>query len=125
MSRIHAMRVHEVGGPSVLRWEEIEVPPPGRGEVRVQHTAIGLNFIDTYYRTGLYAVPLPAVIGSEAAGVVEAVGEGVRGFAVGDRVGYATGPIGSYAEARNVLAAVLVKIPAGVDDKVAAASMLK
>jgi NADPH:quinone reductase len=124
-TRVHAMRIHENGGPDVLRWEAIDLPDPGPGEVRIRHAAIGLNFIDTYYRTGLYPLPLPAVIGSEAVGLVEAIGEGVTGFAVGDRVGYATGPIGSYTEARNMLAAVIVKIPPGVDDRVAAASMLK
>ena len=121
----HAIRIHETGGPERLRWEAVELPPPGPGEARVRHTAIGLNFIDTYQRSGLYPVPLPAVLGSEAAGVVEALGEGVAALAVGDRVGYATAPIGAYAEARNVPAAALVKLPEGADDRVAAASMLK
>ena len=125
MSQVHAIRMHETGGPEVLRWEPIELAPPGAGEVRIRHEAIGLNFIDTYHRTGLYPVPLPAVLGSEAAGVVEAVGDGVTELAVGDRVGYATGPLGSYAEARNLVASVLVKIPPEIDAKVAAASMLK
>lgn len=122
---VRAVRVHEVGGPEVLRWEAVELPEPGPGEVRVRHAAIGLNFIDTYQRTGLYPVPLPAVLGSEAVGVVEALGEGVTGFAAGDRVGYATAPIGAYAEARNVAASVLVKVPAGVGDELAAATLLK
>ena len=91
----HAIRIHETGEPSVLRWEPIELPPPPEGEVRVRHTAVGLNFIDTYHRSGLYAVPLPAVLGSEAAGVVEAVSADVTEVAVGDRVAYATGPMGS------------------------------
>ena len=117
--------MHETGGPEVLRWEPIDLAPPGHGEVRIRHEAIGLNFIDTYHRTGLYPVPLPAVLGSEAAGVVEAVGDGVTELTVGDRVGYATGPMGSYAEARNLVASVLVKIPPAIDAKVAAASMLK
>jgi NADPH:quinone reductase len=121
----HAIRLHETGGPEVLRWEALEVSPPGRGEVRIRHTAIGLNFIDTYYRTGLYATPLPAILGSEAAGVVQAIGEGVGGLEVGDRVAYATGPIGSYCEERNVTADVLVKLPPKVEDRVAAATMLK
>ncbi len=125
MTQVHAIRMHETGGPETLRWEPIELPPPGPGEVRIRHEAIGLNFIDTYHRTGLYPVTMPAVLGSEAAGIVEAVGEGVTDFRPGDRVGYATGPIGSYAEARNVVASVLVKIPPEVDMKVAAASMLK
>ncbi|MBX3224364.1 MAG: quinone oxidoreductase [Labilithrix sp.] len=125
MAGAHAVRMHEVGAPDVLRWEPIELPEPGPGEVRVRHTAIGLNFIDTYHRTGLYPVPLPAVLGSEAVGVVEALGDGVTGFAAGDRVGYATGPMGAYAEARNITASVVVKIPPGVDDDRAAASLLK
>jgi len=125
MSQIHAIRMHETGGPDVLRWEPIDLPPPGPGEVRVRHEAVGLNFIDTYHRTGLYPVPLPAVLGSEAAGIVEAVGEGVTELAPGDRVAYATAPIGAYAEARNIPAAVLVKVPQGIDAQVAAATMLK
>lgn len=121
----HAIRIHETGGPEVLRWEQLEVPPPGKGELRVRHTAIGLNFIDTYYRTGLYPIPLPGILGSEAAAVVQAIGEGVSGFEVGDRVAYATGPIGAYSEERNVQADVLVKLPPKVDDRTAAAVMLK
>jgi NADPH2:quinone reductase len=122
---VHAIRIHETGGPDVLRWESLELPPPGAGEARVRHTAIGLNFIDTYHRSGLYSLPLPTVLGTEAAGVVEELGPGVTDLAVGDRVAYATGPLGAYAEARNIVASVLVKVPAGVDDKVAAAAMLK
>ena len=122
---MHAVRIHETGGPEVLRWEAVELAPPGRGEVRVRHAAIGLNFIDTYHRTGLYPLPLPAILGSEGVGVVEAVGEGVTSVAVGDRVGYGTGPIGAYAEQRNIPAAVLVPLPASVDDRTAAAILLK
>jgi NADPH2:quinone reductase len=125
MTRVHAIRMHRAGAPDVLTWESIELAPPGPGEVRIRHTAIGLNFIDTYHRTGLYPVPLPAVLGSEAAGVVEALGEGVTGFSVGDRIAYGTGPLGAYAEARNIPASVLVKLPANIDDRLAAASMLK
>jgi NADPH2:quinone reductase len=121
----HAILMRETGSPSVLRWEPIDLGPPGPGELRIRHTAIGLNFIDTYHRTGLYSVPLPAVLGSEAAGVVEAVGEGVTGFAVGDRVAYGTGPLGAYSEARNLVASAVVKLPPGVDDRSAAATMLK
>lgn len=121
----HAIRIHEVGGPEVLTWEEIPLSAPKPGEVRVRHTAIGLNFIDVYYRTGLYPTPLPAILGSEAVGIVEAIGEGVTGFAVGDRVACATGPIGAYTEARNAVASVLVKLPPSIDDKTAAAVMLK
>lgn len=117
--------MHRTGGPEVLRWEAVEVPLPGPGEVRVRHLAVGVNFIDTYHRTGLYPVTLPAVLGSEAAGVVEAIGEGVTTFAKGDRVAYGTGPMGAYAEARNVPSAHLVKVPPEIDDRTAAASMLK
>jgi NADPH2:quinone reductase len=127
MTQTHAIRVNETGGPEVLRWSSIDLPEPAAGEVRVRHTAIGLNFIDTYHRSGLYPTPLPAVIGSEAAGVVEAVGAGVAAsaFAKGDRVAYGNGPLGAYAEARNIPVATLVKIPAGIEDATAAAAMLK
>jgi NADPH2:quinone reductase len=121
----NAIRIHETGGPEVLRWEPIELPPPGPGEVRVRHTAIGLNFVDTYYRTGLYAMSLPSVLGTEAAGVVEALGAEVFDVAPGDRVAYAMGPSGAYSEARNVPAAVLVKLPPDIDDRIAAGTMLK
>ena len=120
----HAIRMHETGGPETMRWEEVEVGQPGPGEVRVRNTALGLNFIDTYHRTGLYPMPLPTTLGMEGAGVVEAVGPKVKGFKVGDRVAYAN-PIGSYAEVCLRPVARLVKIPAGVDDKIAAAIMLK
>ncbi|HYK13523.1 MAG TPA: quinone oxidoreductase [Burkholderiales bacterium] len=120
----HAIRMHETGGPEVMRWEEVEVGQPGPGEVRVRNTALGLNFIDTYHRTGLYPMPLPTTLGMEGAGVVEAVGPKVKGFKAGDRVAYAN-PIGSYAEVCLRPVARLVKIPAGVDDKIAAAIMLK
>jgi NADPH:quinone reductase and related Zn-dependent oxidoreductases len=101
------------------------VPPPGQGEVRIRHTAVGLNFIDTYHRSGLYPVPLPTVIGSEGAGVVEAVGPGVTDLKPGDRVAYGNAPIGSYAEVRNIPAGRLVKIPDGISDQQAASMMLK
>lgn len=120
----YAIRMHETGGPEVMRWEEVEVGQPGPGEVRVRTTAAGLNFIDTYHRTGLYPMALPTTLGMEGAGVIEAVGPKVKGFKVGDRVAYAN-PIGSYAEVCLRPAARLVKIPAGVDDKIAAAIMLK
>jgi NADPH:quinone reductase len=96
----HAIRIHSFGGPEVLRWESVDVPDPGAGQVRVRHTAIGLNFIDTYERTGLYVVTLPAVLGREAAGVVEAVGPRVSQIKVGDRVAYALNSSGAYSEAR-------------------------
>jgi NADPH2:quinone reductase len=121
----HAVRIHSYGGPEVLRWETIEVPKPGPGQVRIRHTAIGLNFIDTYERTGLYPVALPAVLGREAAGVVEAVGPRVSQLKVGDRIAYAGNSSGAYSEQRVLPAERLVRIPAGVDDRQAAALMLK
>jgi NADPH2:quinone reductase len=121
-----AIRIHETGGPEVLRWEEVDVVKPAAGEVRLRQTAVGLNFIDTYHRTGLYPVgALPTVIGMEGAGVVEESGDNVADLQVGDRVGYAGGPLGSYAEQRTIPAARLVKLPDGVDDRQGAALMLK
>jgi NADPH2:quinone reductase len=122
--RTHAIRIHETGGPEVLKWEELEVAPPGPGELLLRQTAVGLNFIDTYHRTGLYPVELPAVLGREAAGVVEEVGDGVEEFKVGDRVAYALYP-GSYAELRSIPVAQLVPLPDPIDDRTAAAVMLK
>ena len=90
--KAHAIRIHKFGGPEVLKWEEVDVPDPSQGEVQIRHTAIGLNFIDTYHRTGLYPVDLPTGLGSEASGIVEAVGPSVTDIAVGDRVGYTGGP---------------------------------
>jgi NADPH:quinone reductase len=121
-----AIRIHETGGPEVMRLEDVEVGAPGVGEVQVRHTAIGLNFIDVYDRSGLYPQKsLPAGLGREAAGVVTAVGKKVRGFKVDDRVGYVHNVPGSYSELRNIPAAPLVKIPAGVSDEQAAVLMLK
>src|SRR6185295_5869012 len=120
----YAMRVYEHGGPEKLRWEQVQVGEPGPGQVRVRSAAVGLNFVDTYQRSGLYPMQLPFTPGSEGAGVVEAVGPKVKEFKVGDRVAYA-GPIGAYAQVLLRPADRLVKIPAGVDDKVAAAMMLK
>ena len=117
--------LHKNGGPEVLSWEEIEVSKPGPGQVLLRQTAIGLNFIDVYHRTGLYAVTLPGSIGSEAAGVVEEIGEGVTDLAVGQRVAYAGGPPGSYVEKRVMPAAKLVPLPDDIDDKVAASIMLQ
>ena len=122
---IKAIRFDKPGGSDVLQFVDFDLPAPGKGQVRVKHSAIGVNFIDTYHRTGLYPLPLPSGLGSEAAGVVEALGEGVRGFSVGDRVGYASGFIGSYAQAANVPADRLVKIPDGISDEIAAAILLK
>ena len=121
----HAIRIHEYGGPEVLQWEEIEVPEPAEGEARIRHTAIGLNLIDTYHRTGLYPLELPVGLGSEAAGIVEAIGEGVTDVAVGDRIVYAGMPIGSYCEHRIFDVSRLVPIPDGISDEVAAAVLLK
>lgn len=122
---VHAVQVHHTGGPDVLTYEEITVPPPGRGEVQIRHTAIGLNFIDVYFRNGLYKAPmLPFVPGNEGAGVVTAVGPDVTGFHEGDRVAYAM-TTGAYSEVRNVSAALLVHLPASIDDRSAAAMMLK
>ena len=120
-----AIRFHETGGPEVLRIEELPLPEPGPGQALVRHTAIGVNFIDTYHRTGLYKLPLPNGLGVEAAGVVEAVGQGVAHVTAGDRVAYVARPPGAYAEAAAVPADRLVRIPEGVSDEVAAAAMLK
>ena len=121
----YAIRFAAVGGPEVLRQEDIAVGDPGRGEVRLRHTAIGVNYIDTYHRTGLYPVPLPSGIGLEAAGVVEAVRAEVVDVAEGDRVGYGLGPIGAYATRRLIAADRVVPLPGLVSDEVAAAAMLK
>ena len=121
----HAIRFHKAGGPEVLAWEEVRVGKPGPGEARVRHTAIGLNFVDTYMRSGLYPTPLPSGLGSEAAGVVEEVGSGVSDVKPGDRVAYGNSPLGAYSEARVMPADRLVVLPSGIADKQAAAMMLK
>ncbi|MFG1402254.1 quinone oxidoreductase family protein [Xanthobacter sediminis] len=122
---VHGVRVHRTGGPEVLTYEEITVPPPGPGEVQIRQTAIGLNFIDVYFRTGLYkAATLPFIPGNEGAGVISAVGPDVNDFHEGDRVAYAMA-IGAYAEVRNIPAALVVHLPASIDDRTAAAMMLK
>ncbi|RQS30224.1 quinone oxidoreductase [Burkholderia sp. Bp8992] len=123
----HAVRFHETGGPDVLRWETVDVGDPGAGQVRLRHEAVGLNFADTYFRSGLYPVPLPAGIGVEAAGVVEAVGPGVTNVAVGDRVTY-TGflnTLGAYSTERLIPAAPLVRLPAGISCETAAAMTMR
>lgn len=121
-----AIRIHEYGGPEVLRWEEVEVGDPGPGQLRVRHAAVGLNYIDVYHRTGLYPLPsLPWTLGMEGAGQVEAVGEGVTEFKVGDRVAYASPPVGAYAEVRLVPADRVVALPDTIDDRTAAAMMLQ
>jgi len=123
----HAIRMHETGGPEVLRWEEVTVGMPGPGQARVRHEAVGLNFADTYFRAGLYPVPLPNGIGVEAAGIVEAVGEGVANVVVGDRVTY-TGfinTLGAYSTERVIPAAPLIKLPAGIPCETAAAMTMR
>ena len=119
-----AIRIHENGGPEVMRWEDVEVGAPGPGQVRIKHSAIGLNFIDTYQRGGLYPLPLPLTLGMEGAGVVEELGADVSDLAVGDRVAYPA-PIGSYSEARLAPADRMVKLPDGIGDQQAAAMMLQ
>ena len=120
-----AIKFHKTGGPEVIQYEDITLDAPGPGEVRLRHTAIGVNYLDTYYRSGAYPLPLPSGLGSEAAGVVEAVGEGVTTLKVGDRVAYGAGPIGSYSQARNMPANRLSKLPDTISDETAAAMMLK
>lgn len=121
----YAIRIHQTGGPEVLAWEEVDLPAPAAGEVTVRHHAVGLNYIDTYHRTGLYPVPLPSGLGLEGAGVVEAVGEGVSEVKVGDRVAYAGGPLGAYAEVRNIPAHRLLKLPDSISFDIGAAMMLQ
>ncbi len=121
----YAIRFHQTGGPEVLAWEAVEPGEPGPGEARVRHEAVGLNFIDTYHRTGLYPLPLPSGIGLEGAGVVEAIGPGVTEVAVGDRVAYAGGPVGAYAEVRNLPAHRLLRLPDSISSRTAAAMMLQ
>ena len=123
--KTHSIRIEKFGGPEVLRYAETDLPDPGPGEARIRHSAIGINFIDTYHRSGLYPVPLPSGLGSEAAGVVEAVGEGVREVRPGERIAYTGSPPGAYALCRNFPAARLVPLPDGIDDVVAAAALLK
>ena len=121
----NAIRIHQTGGPEVMQWESVVVGEPATGEARVRHTAVGLNYIDTYHRSGLYKLPLPSGIGLEAAGVVEAVGAGVADIKTGDHVAYCGGPPGSYSEVRVMPADKLVRIPDGVSDRSAATLMLK
>jgi NADPH2:quinone reductase len=121
----HAIRIHKTGGPEVLQWDEVAVGDPGPGEARVRHTAIGVNYIDTYQRSGHYKLALPAGMGNEGAGVVEAVGPGVTDIKPGDRVAYCGGAPGAYSEVRVMSADRLVKLPEGVSDRTAATLMLK
>jgi len=120
-----AIRIHSHGGPEVLQWEAVEVGEPGPGEVRLRHTAIGLNFLDVYERTGLYQSRLPLILGREAAGVIEAVGSGVKNFSVGNRVAYVGSTSGAYIQQRVMSADRLLRIPDSIDDRTAAAMMLK
>ena len=121
----YAIRIHQTGGPEALNWEAVDVPAPAAGEAMVRHHAVGLNFIDTYHRTGLYPLPLPSGVGLEGAGVVEAVGAGVTEVKVGDRVAYAGGPVGAYAEVRNIPAHRLLRLPDAIAFDTAAAMMLQ
>ncbi len=125
MRTVRAIQIERTGGPEVMKVADIEIGEPGPGEVRIRHHAVGINFIDTYHRGGLYPVPLPAVLGTEGAGVVEAVGDGVTHVAVGDRVAYTSKTPGSYAEARVVPALSVVKLPDAIDFATGAAMMLK
>jgi len=123
--KVNAIRIHEYGGPDVLRYSEVELAEPGEGEARIRHTAIGLNFIDTYHRSGLYPMELPTGLGSEAAGIVDAIGPGVTEVKSGDRVVYTGRPAEAYAECRNFPASQLVPIPEDISDEQAAAVFLK
>ncbi|MDO8290783.1 MAG: quinone oxidoreductase [Parvibaculum sp.] len=120
-----AIRIEAQGTPDVMKLQDVELPAPAPHEITIRHKAIGINYIDTYHRSGLYPVKLPSGLGMEAAGVVEAIGSGVTTFKVGDRAAYGSGPVGAYAEANNVAAARAVKLPDGVSDEAAAAMMLK
>jgi len=120
-----AIRIHTTGGPEVLKWEQLPTPQPGPNEALIHHEAVGLNYIDVYFRTGLYKAPLPCTIGMEGAGTVLAVGDNVSGLAPGDRVAYAGGPLGAYATERVIAADRLVKLPPEIDFKTAAAMMLQ
>ncbi|RCV43798.1 hypothetical protein SEVIR_9G328400v4 [Setaria viridis] len=122
---VKAIRVHELGDPKVLSWEEVEIGEPNEGEIRIKNKAIGVNYVDIYYRTGLHRAPLPFIPGKEAVGVVSAVGPGVTSFKVGDVVGYADNPMGSYAEEQIIPASVAIPIPPAIDYKTAASVLLK
>src|ERR1700716_167607 len=121
----HAIRYHKTGGPEVLVWEEVQVGKPGPGEARIRHTAVGLNFVDIYNRSGVYPVQLPSGLGGGGGGGGEGVGSGVTDLKPGDRVAYGSAPLGAYAEARLIPADRLLKLPDGIDDRTAAAMMLK
>jgi NADPH:quinone reductase len=120
-----AIRFSTTGGPDVLEWQDVVIPPPAEGEVQLRHTAIGVNYIDTYHRSGLYPVAMPSGLGAEAAGIVEAVGPSVKGLKIGDRVAYGTGALGAYSEMRNFPANRLIKLPKAISNETAAGMMLK
>jgi NADPH2:quinone reductase len=122
---VQAIRFHKIGGPEVLVWESVEVGRPGPGQVRLRQTAVGLNYVDTYFRGGVYPAPLPSGLGTEGAGIVEEVGPGVSDLKAGDRVAYAGGPLGAYAEARLIPADRLIVLPPTISDRQAAAMMLQ
>ena len=121
----NAIRFYETGGPEVLRWEAVDVGEPGPGEVRVRHAAVGLNFADTYFRTGLYPSPLPAGMGVEASGVVEAIGPDVVGFAPGDRVTYTGSPLGAYSTVRVMPVEHLIALPDAIEFETAAGMTMR
>src|SRR5688572_24904234 len=121
----HAIRFHETGQPEVLKLESVEVGDPGPGQARVRHSYIAVNFIDVYFRSGRYPLPLPNGLGSDAVGVVEAIGPGVTEVGVGDRVGYLLGPQGAYSDARVMPAELLIRIPDGISDRTASTLMMK
>jgi NADPH:quinone reductase len=125
MTMAISARITQTGGPEAIQWVETDLPPPGPGEVRMRNSAVGLNYIDVYHRSGVYPIPLPSGLGMEAAGVIEAVGEGVSGLAVGDRVCTFGPAMGAYCDVRNMPAAQLFKTPDGVSDEIAAAALLK
>ncbi len=122
---VKAVRIYETGGPEVMRYEDVEIGDPSSGEIKIKNSFVGLNFIDTYHRTGLYPIPLPNVLGLEGAGIVTAVGEGVTEFKEGDRVAYGAGPLGSYAEERIIPWHRVVKLPDTIEEETAAAMMLQ
>src|SRR3569832_1130162 len=121
----HAIRFHKTGGPEVLVWEEVNIGKPGAGEARIRHTAVGLNFVDIYNRSGVYPLALPSGLGGEGAGIVEEVGQGLTDLKPCDRVSYGAAPLGAYAEALLIPAERLLKLHDSIDDKTAAAMMLK
>jgi NADPH:quinone reductase len=122
---VYAIRFHKTGGPEVLTWEDVEIGKPGPGQARLRQTAVGLNYVDTYFRAGIYPTQLPSGLGTEGAGIVEEIGPGVTEVKIGDRVAYAGGPLGAYCEARVMPADRLVPLPAGITDQQGAAMMLK